>query len=247
MPAPARPLDADVARICASGTYLPVARTDQPLPSPWLPCTDLLTTGGLPAWTGRIRARLVATHGQAPHPSVAPTYAMGWYLDAVARTGATWFGLCERVPDLLPAALALHENAGGWPDAVAVRSDRFWCLPHDDAASHPDAVVLPDRQALGLHLVMAVRAHAALFHAAFTPCVSIGSRQRWGMVDDVLEAALWAGGELRGDPAAGQADAAALVGPNPTRVRRSCCFAYRLDEAFLCTRCPRRLRSRAAR
>ncbi len=247
MPAPAHPLDVDAVRICASGTYLPVTRTDRPLGLPWRSCTDLLTVpGALDAWNGRIRARLDGTHGRPPHASVAPTYAMGWYLDAVARTGATWFGLCERVPDLSPPALALHENPGGWPDAIALTANRFWCLPHDDEASHPDALVLPDRRALGLQLVTAVRAHAVLFHAAFTPAVRIGSRQRWGMVDDVLEAALWAAGGLRNDPAAGQADATALVGANPTRMRRSCCFAYRLDEALLCTRCPRRLRSRSA-
>ncbi len=72
--------------------------------------------------------------------------------------------------------------------------------------------------------------HAAAFHEVFRPAVKTGSRQRWGMVDDVLEASLWAARQLAGRP------------PGRLGLRRSCCFAYQVDPSLLCERCPRRAR-----
>jgi ferric iron reductase protein FhuF len=55
----------------------------------------------------------------------------------------------------------------------------------------------------------------------------MGSRQRWGVVDDMWVAALRL---ARG--AAGES-----VGPQPTRV--SCCFIYALPGMRECAACPR--------
>lgn len=246
------PLDDDVARLVAlvrHGLYLPVLRAGSvgDLPPPagaghgWHGCADLLSApGGLDGWREAATEQLARAHHRPPPPEVPATYVMGWYLDAVARVGATWFGLTRRVPELAPAALALHLADGGWPDGAALLRPGFRCLPGDPEAGHPDAEVLSGEPAMVEVLRADVDTHAAAFHDAYHPEVKIGSRQRWGMVDDVLEAAAWAAGSLRADPAGGDADAVALVGTNPSRVRRSCCFAYRLDEALLCTRCPRR-------
>lgn len=223
---PAHPLDADVAALGAAG-FLRLVRT--PAGPGWHACVDLLDVeGALLAWTVRVTGWLRRTYGGEPHPSVAPTYLMGWYLDAVARAGATWLVRRHRVPDLGPAHLALHETPGGWPDAVAVSSTRFRCLPDDPASDHPDALALADDAALLAAYEEQVRAHAAAFHHAFRPAVPTGSRQRWGMVDDVLEACLWTA----------RRDAGVAAGRLGTR--RSCCFAYRVDPALLCDRCPRR-------
>lgn len=255
MPAPApppvpHPLDDDVARLAAlvpRGLYLPVVRGWSTGPQPsapgtgWHACADLLADPeALPGWQDAVARQLERAHGRPAPTQVPPTYVMGWYLDAVARVGATWLGAATRVPGVGVGDLALHLSAGGWPDGAALLRTRFRCLPDDPAAGHPDAEVLPDRPALTEALRADLDRHARAFHNAFAPDVAIGSRQRFGMVDDVLEAAAWAAGELTGDPGAGRADAEALCGPNPTRVRRTCCFAYLLDPALLCLRCPRR-------
>jgi hypothetical protein len=246
---------ATVARLVSRGLYLPVVRAGSlgDLPATpgagrgWHGCADLLSVpGALDGWLAAVTAQLARTHHRPPPPEVPATYLMGWYLDVVARVGATWFGLVRRVPAIGPEALAVHLCEGGWPDGAALLSPAFRCLPHDPAAAHPDAEVVPDERALAQVLRADVTGHAGAFHTAYRPDVKIGSRQRWGMVDDMLEAAAWATSRLRSDAGSDgtddgtDADAEALVGPNPTRLRRTCCFAYRLDEALLCTRCPRR-------
>jgi len=228
------PLDQDAAALRGVG-FLRLERVPPAGESGWLACADLVDPSGgtaaLDAWTARITRWLRGAYRTEPHPSVAPTYLMGWYLDAVARAGATWVVLRGRLPDLDPAVLALHETPGGWPDAAAVGAVRFRCLPDDLDAGSPGATVVPDRAALLAALAAAVREHAAAFHEAFRPPVRTGSRQRWGMVDDVLEASLEAARQLAGRP------------PGALGLRRSCCFAYRVDPALLCERCPRRART----
>lgn len=225
----AHPLDQDAAALGGVG-FLRIERAPGAGPR-WHRCTDLLTgPGPLDAWTARVTSWLRTTYRSEPPPVVAPTYLMGWYLDAVARTGATWALVRGRLPELAPAHLALHESAGGWPDAVAVSGPRFACLPDDGAARHPDAEVVADPEALLAALRSRVHEHAAAFHEVFRPAVKTGSRQRWGMVDDVLEASLWAARQLAGRP------------PGPLGLRRSCCFAYQVDPSLLCERCPRRAR-----
>lgn len=231
---PPHPLDQDTALLRGRG-FLRFERTVPDGGRGWHRCADLVQgpdpldgTHPLDAWTARVERWLHGTGGRAPHPSVAPTYLMGWYLDAVARTGSTWLELCGRLPGLGPADLALHETPGGWPDAVAVTGRAFRCASGDPDADHPDAVLSHDLRA---DLRAGVEAHARVFHAAFRPSVKTGSRQRWGMVEDVLEASTWAARDL------------ARARPNPLPgVRRSCCFAYRVDPALLCGRCPRRVR-----
>ncbi len=65
---------------------------------------------------------------------------------------------------------------------------------------------------------------------AYAPDVRMGSRQRWGVVDDMWVTALRL---ARG--AAGES-----VGPVPTRV--SCCFIYALPGMRECAACPRSAR-----
>ena len=61
----------------------------------------------------------------------------------------------------------------------------------------------------------------------FAPDVVMGSRQRWGVVDDV-----WRTAVRLADGAAGVA-----VGPAPQRT--SCCFIYVLPGMRECASCPR--------
>lgn len=247
--AAAHPLDDDATAIRAAGGWLNVFGPGE---------VEVLTTGSAPAWhraddliadlsgwQRTIEADLRRRYpGSPPHPSVAPTYLMGFYLDAVARTGALWLGLRARVPELSVAGLWLELAPGGWPNSTGVAAHPFACLPDDPAATHPQARVVADRPTLLGEYRRAVARCVEPFQAAFAPGVKIGSRQRRGMLADVVETAVWQAGDLRGTPSArlvAAEEAEALVGPNPSR-RRSCCFAYRLEPALLCTRCPRRAR-----
>ncbi len=225
---PPHPLDQDAAVLRGRG-FLRWERSVPDGERGWHRCEDLLDgPAPLDAWSARVGRWLRRTGSAEPHPSVAPTYLMGWYLDAVARAGATWLELCGRLPSLAPADLAVHETPDGWPDAVAVTGAAFRCATDDPDAAHPDAAVSHDLRA---DLRAGVEAHARVFHAAFRPAVKTGTRQRWGMVEDVLESTTWAARDL------------ARTRPNPLPgVRRSCCFAYRVDAALLCGRCPRRVR-----
>ncbi len=236
-------LTADARRIAAAGSWFEVRGPAQlpaagPRESGWHRCADLLTD--LPGWQSRIGENLRGLH-EVVHPSVPATYLMGFYLDAVCRIGALWFGLCGRVPDLSPESLWLRISSGGWPEAGAVSAGPVAVLPGDALAGRPEGVrVLPGRTELLAEYHRQVSSHATRFHDAFRPEVRIGSRQRLGMLDDVIESCLWSVGDLVGDPFTAAEQAEALVGANPRRIRRSCCFAYRLDPALLCHRCPRR-------
>ena len=52
-----------------------------------------------------------------------------------------------------------------YPESVALLDTRFWCLPDDPAAGHPDATVVADLPALAAVLRAQVRAHGEEFPA----------------------------------------------------------------------------------
>jgi hypothetical protein len=245
------------------GTALGWMRLHHGLPAApgWLRCDELLADPRhLPGWLSDVTAAVTRAEGVPPPPVTPASYLMGWYLGVPAYAGALAFGLARRVPVLDPAAMAVHVGAVGYADGVALLADRFACLPDDPAADHPDADVVPDEAALATVLRERVAGHARAFHAAYAPDVKIGSRQRWGMLTDVLDEALWTSGTVRGDPEAGIADAALVLGEvHPpftaatttyrvrdlrgrehwSRRRQSCCFFYAVPSGRACFTCPR--------
>ncbi len=239
------PLSQDSARIRATGGWFAVYGPDETLPGDperWVSTARLL--GELPHWLARVSAWLDANNAGPVHESVAPTYLTGWYLDAVARAGALWLELAGRVPDLAPPSLLLSVDV--WPDGATLRGDSFYCLSGDPAAASPGARPVGTRDDLVARYVEGVHAQAHAFFDAFDPGIKVGSRQSWGMVDDLLEAALLSAAELKGDRWQGLDDGrlATRDGFDPDHhgpTRRSCCFAFRISEGLTCTRCPRRM------
>ncbi len=229
-----------------------------PASAGWVSCRQLLDDARLLyRWVDDVSTSLEDVEGEAP-PLVTPaTYVMQWYLQVPAYVGALLLHRFWRVPELRPEDLVIHRSAFGYVDSVAVTGRRFACLAEDPDARHPDATVLPDRVALAQALRDNVVRHADEFHAAFRPPVKIGSLQRWGMVLDALDTALWQAGTSAGDELSGvRAAALVLDGPNPpltegtrlrpspdgagwTRRRQSCCFMFALPSAQVCTSCPR--------
>jgi hypothetical protein len=92
-------------------------------------------------------------------------------------------------------------------DSRPLRPGRFWCLPGDPDAGHPDAVPVPDEASLGAVLRHQVIAHATRFLAVYGRQVRFGRHTQWAEVTDRLDKALFLAGRSCGSAQAGAADA----------------------------------------
>lgn len=228
----------------------------------WVRCSDVLDDPSfVPRWQAEAAAHLREEH--ATVPAVTPAaYVLSWYAEGPGMVGAVFFHLARRVPRLGPGALAFRRHVEErYAEGFALLDGRFWCLPDDPAADHPDATVLPDVGALAWRLRAEVRAHADAFLAGYVPGARLPRRSLLGSFFDALDGGLWSAGEQTGDEAAGLRDAA-LVLPGRTaefggasamyrftdvrgrehvsRHRAACCYFYRLSGAdHPCFTCPR--------
>lgn len=225
----------------------------------WWRCDQALRDPDFfPGWRAVIAERLVERHGVAPDRTTAG-YVLQWYLGVPAHLGALLYHSARRVPGLEPRRISLHLDPAV-VDAVRLQPGRFWCLPDDPAAEHPDAVVAADDAALGTALRRQVVGHAARFLRVYAPQVRFGTRTLWAAVTDALDTGLLLAGRTYGSMDAGAADCeAVLAAPDRpltpstthrvvdphgrvhwTRRRGSCCFHYALpDVESACATCPR--------
>lgn len=230
--------------------------------SRWVTCARLLAeSGGFDRWRAGLARWLVRQYGEAPDRTTAG-YVLTWYLWVPGYLGALLFHHERRVPSLRPEDLAFRMGEPRpHPDAMAVLSPRFACLPDDPAAGTAQATVVPDERALAGVLRGRFIAHAARFIAAFGPTVRFGRHTLWAAATDALDNSLWLAGRYGGDEAAGALDAALVlparlapltsastVRARPddrgetgwTRRRESCCFHYLLRAGMgACETCPR--------
>lgn len=209
-------------------------------------------------WREVVRHWLGERHPEVPDRSTAG-YVLQWYLGVPTYLGAMLFHSARRVPGLAPQHLAFRFEPG-WVEAVALRPGRFWCLPGDPAAAHPDAAVVRDETALGAVLRREVVSHAAQFLRSYGPTVRFGRRTLWAAVTDGLDTGLLLAGRSFGSAEAGAADARLVLAeryepltaastvcqvtddrgrPHWTRRRGSCCFTYALPDMEPCATCPR--------
>ncbi len=231
----------------------------------WIECEEALSD---PAFFARWRAkaaRWLAEQHAMPTQTAVPEkttggYVLQWYLIVPAYLGALLFHSARRVPELAPRRLRFRLDSATLRE-VALRPGRFWCLPGDPDAGHPDAVPVPDVTALARVLRDQVIAHASRFLTIFGPQVRFGRRTKWATVTDVLDSGLLLAGRTSGSPRAGAADAALVLGSGEkpltsvsticeviddrgrthwTRRRGSCCFLYALPGVERpCASCPR--------
>ncbi|PPK63544.1 (2Fe-2S)-binding protein [Actinokineospora auranticolor] len=228
----------------------------------WTGCADLLATPEeFDRWRAGLADWLVDRYADSPDRTTAG-YVMTWYLWVPGYVAATLFHHERRVPSLRPADLAFRfSRPRPHPDAIAVLSPRFACLPDDPAAGTPEATVVADERALAAVLRGRFAAHAARFVEAYQPRVRLGKRMLWAAATDVLDSSLWQAGRYGGDEGAGVLDAALVLGPGSTpftsastlrpvpgehgpttwtRRRESCCFHYLLAQGQgACETCPR--------
>jgi hypothetical protein len=179
----------------------------------------------LAPWRAALRSQQSGAHG-APAPThVAAAFVLQWWCEVAATpiAYAARLGGAVVVPDA--AGLGFEVAAGLHPHRLVVDPDRLRLVSGEVVAqgveegAAPDVDVEPARTAyLGL-VEDVVR--------GFAPEVTMGPRQRWGVVEDVWESAVRL------------ADGAAGVATGPARRRVSCCFIYALPGMRECASCPR--------
>jgi hypothetical protein len=131
-----------------------------------------------------------------------------WYVPAAAV--ATYLAE-RRVPDMSPENLALRFNTYTWhedgesgeAERIDVRflSGRFAVLPDDPAADHPDAIILPDENALRDWLRTTLEAHMTPLIERNYAVTRLGRQAQWCLVADATAALfLYAGQGDRNEP-----------------------------------------------
>jgi len=216
-------------------------------------------------WRAMVGQRLAEQYTRVPDDAVVPEkttggYVLQWYLSIPIYLGVLLFHSARRVPSLAPSQLSFQLDRAALR-GVALRPSRFWCLPGDPDAGHPDAVAVADEASLGVILRREVITHAAQFLKVYDPQVRFGRRTQWAAVTDVLDKAFLLAGRSFGSPQAGAADARLVLGSGEDpltaasricqvtdergrthwiRRRGSCCFLYALPGvAHPCASCPR--------
>lgn len=263
------PLVAPVAKADSAVSLLAFRTFDRTSDLPgtgWIRCDRALSDPAFfPRWRVQVGQRLAEQQPSAPEQARVPEkttggYVLQWYLVVPSYLGSVLFHSARRVPSLSPRQLSFRLDAAVVRE-VALRPGRFWCLPDDPDAGHPDAVPVADEAALGAVLRHQVIAHAARFLTVYDPMVRFGSRTQWAAVTDVLDSGLLLAGRSFGSPQAGAADARLVLanGQKPltsastireltddrgrthwTRLRGSCCFLYALPGVERpCASCPR--------
>ena len=139
---------------------------------------------------------------------------------------------------------------------------RFWCLPSDPEAPHPDAEVVSSEAELAAVLRSQVRAHADDFLAGYVGGAKLARRHLLGAFFDGLDTGVWYGGSPQVEAAAEVLRLGAMVLPGSTpefaegstvyrltdargreqlsRRRVGCCYYYKVTESGeACATCPR--------
>ncbi|MFT4188687.1 MAG: (2Fe-2S)-binding protein [Aeromicrobium sp.] len=184
----------------------------------WFDC-DALDRVALDAWKEAVDRDHRRLYGRTA-PAAAAGHLLAYYAEIPATVGARCLRLDRRVPRLDREALSFRRRTDAvTPDAAAVRSPVFWCLPGDPAADSDHATVLADEQALAERLRRELDDHAEAFLTVFDAGRLLPRRTLRGAFPDALDAAL---GRQR-------------------TYRVSCCYYHHVSVGgATCATCPRR-------
>ena len=172
-------------------------------------------TDPLGPWRTALLAQMEQRHGVRVPRHVPAAFVLQWWCEVVATPIAYAAVLGPWVLVPTGAGLGFELAAGLNPHRVVVE---------------PTGVELTVEADPGRRLERGHTAYLGLVSevvAPYAPDVRMGSRQRWGVVEDMWDTAVRL---ARG--AAGES-----VGAEPTRV--SCCFIYALPGMRECASCPR--------
>jgi hypothetical protein len=255
-----------VATFTRLATAYPNAYADiGPLESGWTAATDI-TQEASPALAQALEhqahhypkmdARTRGSYLVNSYSWYVPTFAIAAYLSE------------RRVPDFSADNLAVRVNKYTWHagnesgegERLETRfmSGRFAALPDDPDANHPDAIILPDTDALREWLRVALEAHfTPLIERVYT-ATRLGRQAQWNLVADSCAALFLYIGQALGDEARGQVESLAFVKAadspmkNPKtgfvtlqygdhcetfRARGGCCRYYTLEDGHKCSTC----------
>ena len=214
---PASDIVSVVGRVDAASPFVEIATTGGSATT-WLSDVAVhLDAGGDPLgpWRVALRQQQQRTNAVTVPAHVPAAFVLQWWCEVVATP------------------IAYAAELGPWVLVPEPAGLGFELAP----ALHPTRIVVaPERTSLWLERSEATRARAARtaydtlvadLVTHYAPEVRMGSRQRWGVVDDMWKAAV-----RRGAGAAGK-----TVGPEP--VRTSCCFIFVLPGMRECASCPR--------
>ncbi|MCU0491715.1 MAG: (2Fe-2S)-binding protein [Chloroflexaceae bacterium] len=205
------------------------------------------------------RSRLRTTGATTVASAMVQSYQ--WPLISIA---IACFLLDQRVPDVSVANTWLHYNGENEADGLALRVGTFRALPDDPAASHPDAVVVPDMAALREALRSGLEQHLAQVISQL--CTGLGCKPRglWLNVSDTCASTLvWLLQEQDKTITTAQIehelDALIQVPGSPLATnkiglipltyldmrqvfleRATCCYWYKTEGGDYCSTCPHR-------
>lgn len=231
----------------------------------WFPASTLVAQGSPELAEGL--TRVVAQHPGAER-RVAGSFFAGEYAWWVPAAAVAAYLAERRVPDLSLDNVALRYRTYTWTEDgesgeaeridVRLISGRFAALPDDPAAAHPDALILPDLDALRTWLRERVEARLAPVIDAVADQTRLGRRAQWNLAADALAALFLSVGTGLGDAARGQAEGLACVKAagsplrnrdtgyltvtlgehcETVRARGGCCLYYRVHPGENCTTC----------
>jgi hypothetical protein len=177
----------------------------------------------LAPWRASLGRQMEQRHSTVVAPHIPAAFVLQWWCEVVATpiAYAAELGPWVLVPD--PGGLGFELAPGLNPHRIVIAPARTSLDVEEDSALRRTK----SRTAYGRIVSEVV--------AAFAPEVKMGSRQRWGVVDD-----MWSTAARLGAGAAG-----ATVGPEARR--RSCCFIYALPGMRECAACPRNARDPGGR
>jgi ferric iron reductase protein FhuF len=245
-------LQATLAQAAALNGYFKV-EVGTPTGSDWFTPAAFLDD---PATLGLLWSRTSQGAKTSDRPYLKQA-VFGSYIWMLTVSGLATYLLARRVPDLSAGNAVLHVNHEGWIDALALREARFACLPDDPASGDPQAVVVPDLEALRRYYLR------ALLDENLVPFMdTLKARFKYGLgamretvADRIVGTLIWFVKEHEGGERVHE-EVEAFLGllPYTTKSgvlevpfedrcelflkRASCCMSYRLPQYGYCTSCP---------
>jgi hypothetical protein len=239
------PISGTLSRAAERIEYLSAAYSETP--EGWHLASDVVFD---PDAVRALLDQVMAIYGTDNRQISAAFLVLGYFWSPMLAALAC-YTIDRRLPDLSADTVAFNLSGG-----VRFTSPRFYALPDDPDAGHPDAVILPDRDALRGRLVQQLeQEHAEPLFATLRSVAPYGlNGMRANYVDRLVSAVIWIAESLK-DPEIARSEVPAFVS-RMTETRRAgiielhhdgragiyqqrsgCCLNYRLPGKEKCDTC----------